>query len=169
MRKDAYTYKGVTYKATKKDVAQKAIQSNFKLRYFLVGSNVNQSHFHTGWFLATHPQSVEGILKERDGMDTDIPHAIKNLYNSFNFYLESELGRYPMYYVEQPMKLYNYLIRYNFGTFAGQPSNKELRTDNALKLATVAVKHVDALLYKRQLTGTKFDYSDKDGVKWVEV
>ena len=67
------------------------------------------------------------------------------------------------------MKLYKYLIRYNFGTFAGQPSHKELRTDNALKLATVAVKHIDALLYKRQLTSGPWDYLDHHNVKWIEV
>ena len=100
MRNDTYIFNGVNYKATRKDVAQKAIQENPTRKYFLVGDKVSQAHFHAGWHIASHPQTINDILEDRKGMETDIPKCIQNQYNSFNYYLDPELGKYPLYYVQ---------------------------------------------------------------------
>jgi hypothetical protein len=100
MRNDIYTHKGKRYKATRKDVAQKAILANENRHFFLVGDKASQTNFHANWFVASHPTTLAAIRKEREGMETDIAHCLSNLYNSACYYLDPELGKYPLYYLE---------------------------------------------------------------------
>lgn len=85
MRDHSYKYEGRTYKRTRKDKALRLIREG--KYYFLVGANVNDFHFHGGWHLATFPKTSDGS------------EAIETL-NAFNFYLDPELGKYPVFYVE---------------------------------------------------------------------
>ena len=97
MQRDIYKYRdGTRYIRTKKDSAEKAIKANPELKYFLVGSNTNSFHFHGGWHLAHWPQSLRSN-RARLGYDYNLEMA----YKQFAYYLEPELGRYPVYYVEQ--------------------------------------------------------------------
>lgn len=85
MRKHEYKFEGKVFKRTAKNHAYKLIEQG--KQYFLVGANVNDFHFHSGWHLATFPTK------------SDIEEAEK-MYNGFACYLERELGRYPIFYVE---------------------------------------------------------------------
>mgnify|MGYP001419199722 CR=1 FL=1 len=102
MRKDIYKYKGISFKPVKKDVAEKMIIANPNRKFFMVGSNVNQFHFHKGWFLATHIDTLL-VFNKRHSFEIDNEDFFKGFkksYNAMSFYLEPELGRYPIYYVE---------------------------------------------------------------------
>ena len=99
--KHTYIYKGSAYKRTPKNIALKQIEENIERKFFLVGSNVNQFHFHGGWFLAMPPTCF------REVVDNDNPYihdtgieSVKRYYNNFAYYLERELGRYPVFYIE---------------------------------------------------------------------
>ena len=102
MRKDIYKYRGISFKPVKKDVAEKMIIANPNRKFFMVGSNVNQFHFHQGWFLATNVDNLFEFI-ERHSSEiglADFSKGLKKSYNAMSFYLEPELGRYPIYYVE---------------------------------------------------------------------
>lgn len=90
MYKHTYIHKetGIKFKRTKKDVALRQLKDNPKLKFFIVGCNVNESHFHNRWHLAT------GIYKGCSNIDALF------IYNQFKYYLEPELGHYPVFYVE---------------------------------------------------------------------
>ena len=102
MRKDIYKYKGISFKPVKKDIAEKMIIANPNRKFFMVGSNVNQFHFHKGWHLATHIDSLLEFSKRHESElnDNDFSEGLKKSYNAMSFYLDPELGRYPIYYVE---------------------------------------------------------------------
>ena len=72
--------------------------ANHNLRFFIVGSNVNRFNFHSGWYLATFITSLEEYCNRYYCLKT--LDTLKKRYNEFNFYLDPELGRYPVYYVE---------------------------------------------------------------------
>ena len=91
MIKDIYQHEGITYRRTNKVSALKLIQDG--KYFFIVGSNVNQAHFHAGHWCALHPHKI--------GLDNiQSINDVISLKNSFEFYLESELGRYSVFYVE---------------------------------------------------------------------
>lgn len=95
-----YIYNGIRYKRTKKDVAERKILADPKKRFFLVGNRVGDIHFHKGWCLATIPENLFTVRTHVQGiLDDDI--LLRSEFNSFNFYLDPELGRYPVYYVQQ--------------------------------------------------------------------
>lgn len=98
MKANIYTWSGIRFAQTRKDVAQRAILANPNRRFFIVGNKTNPSHFHSGWQLATHVDTVSEFSK-RHLVECDQSYLDKQ-YNSFNFYLEPELGDRPIYYLE---------------------------------------------------------------------
>lgn len=88
-----YKYNGITYKRTRKDIAFKQLTNDPARMFFIVGCNVNDMHFHAGWLLATHPTCLNEL---KDKYNASLEHY----FNHFSFYLEPELGRYPVIYVE---------------------------------------------------------------------
>ena len=93
-----YLHAGLQFKRTRRDIAQKAILANPLRQFFIVGSNVNYSHFHSGWRLALHAESLQELCaRNAEPMEREI---LNKQYNAFKFYLEPELGRYPVYYLE---------------------------------------------------------------------
>lgn len=102
-----HTYRkdGKVFKRTRKDIALKQIEKGKS--FFIAGSNVNELHFHSGWHLATHIEKIESIDTEKTEHSTHnygkllCIDDVKRMYNSFNYYLDRELGRYPVFYVEQ--------------------------------------------------------------------
>lgn len=97
-----YSFNGINYIRTPKNVAQKRIANNDNLKYFLVGSNVNTHHFHSGWTLAAHPKKLDSLTLALFASPNDTKlDVLTKEYNSFKFNLDNELGRYPVYYVEK--------------------------------------------------------------------
>jgi hypothetical protein len=104
MRDHVYQYEGKSFKRTRKDIALKAIEKGKS--FFIVGCNVNPFHFHKGWFIASHVKMLKPFSSSReqhrfDFSDLTSIEDVKRLYNSFAYHLDSELGRYPVFYVEQ--------------------------------------------------------------------
>lgn len=73
-----------------KKVSISTVRANFrkgiKFRGFLVGNKVNSFHFFGGWYLAAR-------------IEKDTLADFECSYNSFNFYLEPELGNRVAIYV----------------------------------------------------------------------
>ncbi len=65
----------------------KYLQLGNKFEGFLVGNKVNSFHFFGGWYLACRVTS--------DNLD-----EFNKSFNSFNFYLEPELGNRPAIYLK---------------------------------------------------------------------
>jgi hypothetical protein len=66
------------------------------------------------------------------------------------------------------MKLYYYLIRFDFGTYAGNPSNKERRCNNFNTAYRFKKSKDDGVLYQRSVNINNVDYTDIHGVGWFE-
>ena len=98
-----YVYEGVSYKRTAKNIAFRQLEYDPNRRFFLVGSNVNEYNFHSGWGLATLPTSKTEI-------EQNYSEKITTLYNEFAFHLERELGRAPVFYVERGTKGVTHVI-----------------------------------------------------------
>lgn len=96
MIKDNYVYKGMTFKRVSKNYAFNVLNKNPDLKFFLVGSNVNHSHFHSGWVCASPVFCKKDIIEELFFSE----NPIEAIYYNFNYYLEPELGRYPVFYVQ---------------------------------------------------------------------
>jgi hypothetical protein len=92
-----YHHEGIMYTRTPKNIAYRLIAKG--ARYFLVGSNVNTLHFHSGWYLASHPCTVAERV-ETYGEEADT--SALGHYTNFGWYLDKELGKYPVFYVEVP-------------------------------------------------------------------
>ena len=96
MYKHLYQYEGKTYRRTRKDVAEREILKGKS--FFLVGSNVNSLHFHGGWHLATIPTNIDRLNDPLHGILYE--PVVQTYYRNFSFFLEPELGRYPVFYIE---------------------------------------------------------------------
>jgi hypothetical protein len=84
---------GTVYVRTRRDVAARRLNKDKTLRFFLVGCDVRPFHFFGGWGLACGPDTLSDIESREGTLDL--------LYNNINHYLDRELGRYPVFYVEE--------------------------------------------------------------------
>jgi hypothetical protein len=66
------------------------------------------------------------------------------------------------------MKLYRYLIRFDFGTIAGNKSHKERRCDSFNTAYRFLKTKDDGVLYQRNMGSHCVDYVDSQGVAWLE-
>ena len=85
-------HNGITFQRTAKNVALRRIAANGALKFFIVGCNVNARNFFHNWMLASS-------VMTREHLDNEYC-KVQDFYNSFAFYLEPELGRYPIFYIE---------------------------------------------------------------------
>ena len=76
-----FKHEGVIYKRYSIRHASQKLAKNPSLKWFLVGSNINEFHFFSGWNLAYI--SSDGAREA----------GILQLAKEFGYYLEPELGR----------------------------------------------------------------------------
>lgn len=77
---------GTWFIRTRRDIALRKLAENPERSFFLVGSKVSPSQFHSGWNLATKTQTSKYVNIER-------------YYNDFNYYLSNRFGK-PIFYIE---------------------------------------------------------------------
>lgn len=79
------------YERVNKKVARNLYNQGISI--LMVGCNVNSHHFESGWNL--------GIFIAASDFDNEGVDKFDSRVNNFKFYLESELGRYPAFYLKK--------------------------------------------------------------------
>ena len=80
------------YSAITKPLAKELYNQGFDVT--MCGNNVNSFHIFKGWYLGYT------VSKERTEQLTSLPYDFSDLVNNFLFYLDTELGYYPVFYVK---------------------------------------------------------------------
>ena len=100
--KNAYVTKRLAtsgYVAVTKPLARKLYEEGKAIT--LAGNNVNSFHIFNGWNLGCTVKKEQVDRHCAQGHTDEPSYMFESLVNNFLFYLDNELGKYPVFYVKR--------------------------------------------------------------------